>query len=368
MKNKIKIAFILPSLAGGGAEKVILNIITNIDKKKFEPELVVFDKSGPLISYLPKNIKIINFKKKRLRNCIFLLIKYFYSNNPKIVFSTFGYINLFLIFIRILLPKQIKIVIREANTLTSTIKLYKHPLLMKFFFSRLYKRADKVIALSKAMAEELKKEFNVFSKKISIVYNPVDLKFIRNKIQKIKKQKNNKINFISSGRLVKQKGFDRLISISSKFPKNSHLTIIGDGPELNNLKNVVKKKNLESKITFIGFQKNPWQWYASADAMLITSYWEGMPNSAIESLACGCQIISVNGLPGIRDIKKLSKNNGSVSIESFPDNFLKKVKKVTKKRRKKTPNKSMLPKEFKIENSLKKFERMFFSVLNVSDN
>ena len=70
----------------------------------------------------------------------------------------------------------------------------------------------------------------------------------------------------------------------------------------------------------MGFQKNPWQWYASADAMLITSYWEGMPNSAIESLACGCKVISVNNLPGIRDLKKIS-NNDAVSIESFPDNF-----------------------------------------------
>ena len=96
--NRIKLAFILPSLAGGGAEKVILNIIKKIDKKRFEPELVVFNKSGPLISYLPKNIKIINFKKKRLRNCIFSIIKYIYSNNPNIVFSTFGYINLYLIF------------------------------------------------------------------------------------------------------------------------------------------------------------------------------------------------------------------------------------------------------------------------------
>ena len=95
----------------------------------------------------------------------FSIIKYIYSNNPNIVFSTFGYINLYLIFIRTFLPKQTKIVVREANTLTSTIRLFKYPWLIKFIYSRLYKKADKVIALSKAMAIELKTQFNVPSKK-----------------------------------------------------------------------------------------------------------------------------------------------------------------------------------------------------------
>ena len=80
------------------------------------------------------------------------------------------------------------------------------------------------------MKIELKTQFNVPSKKISIVYNPVDLIFIRNKIKKIKKFKFDKINFISSGRLVRPKGFDRLISISEKISKNSHISIMGQGP------------------------------------------------------------------------------------------------------------------------------------------
>ena len=361
MKKKIKITFILPSFAGGGAEKVVLNILKKIDKLRFEPELVVFNKSGPLINFVPKNINVISFQKNRLRNCIIPLVKYLLANNPKIIFSTFGYINLFLITIRFFLPKDIKIVIREANTLKTTIKPNKTTWLIKFFYRILYKKADKVIALSKAMAAELKKEFKIPSKNLKVIYNPVDFKFIRGQIKKIKGYQSNKISYICSGRLVKQKGFDRLISVFSKFPNNSHLIIMGEGPELSKLKKIVNKNNLKSKITFIGFQKNPWEWYAGADAMLISSYWEGMPNSAIESLACGCRIISVNGLAGVKDIKNFA-SKGSVVIVSFPNNFLKEVKKVYKKKINKLPNRSLLPEEFKIENSLKKYESLFFSV------
>ena len=128
-----------------------------------------------------------------------------------------------------------------------------------------------------------------------------------------------------------------------------------------NVIDIANKFNLQSRIKFIGFKKNPWKWYAGSDAMLITSYWEGMPNNALEALACGCKIISVNGLPGLIDIKKLTIKD-AVSIESFPNNFLKAIKKVRKKKIHNLPYKSILPNEFKIENSLKRYEEIFFSI------
>ena len=363
IKKKIKITFILPSLAGGGAQKVILNILKAINKSRFDPELIVFNKSGPLVGLIPPYVKVINLKKKRLRNSIIPLIKYFFLKKPKIIFSTLGHDNLFLIAIRFILPRETKIIIREANTLTSNIKLMKYSSLMELMYKIFYKKSDKIIALSKAMAEELKKEFKVLPKNIKIIYNPVDLKDIRSNIKKIKRFKLNKICYISAGRLVKQKGFDRLILAISKLSNNSHLTIMGEGPELVNLKKIVKENNLVSKVSFIGFQKNPWEWYAGADIMLVSSYWEGLPNSVIEALACGCKIISVDGLGGVKDIKSLSSKN-KVKIKSFPDNFLEELKKVKKKNFNKLPNKSFLPKEFNIENSVKKLEKLFLSVIN----
>ena len=179
IKKKIKITFILPSLAGGGAQKVILNILKAINKSKFDPELIVFNKSGPLVGLIPPYIKVFNLKKRRLRNSIIPLIKYFLLKKPKIIFSTLGHVNLFLIAIRFILPRETKIIIREANTLAANIKLMKYSSLMELIYKIFYKRSDKVIALSKAMAEELKKEFKVLPKNIKIIYNPVDLKDIR---------------------------------------------------------------------------------------------------------------------------------------------------------------------------------------------
>lgn len=363
MIRKIKIIFVLPSLTGGGAQRVILNILKGINKSKFEVELVVFNKSGALIEFVPKNIKIISFNKKRLRECIFLLINYINKSKPKIIFSTLGHVNLFLIAIRFFLSKDVKIIIREANTLSATIKLYIFPKLVKFLYQILYKKSDMVIALSKSMYNDLKNDFGVQSKNLCIMYNPVDLKFIRNKIHSLKKLKENKKYFISSGRLVFQKGFDRLIRIFSKLPKNNHLIIMGEGPELNNLKKITYENNLHTKISFIGFQKNPWKWYASAKAILITSRWEGMPNSVLEALACGCKVISVNGIDGLKDIQRFTKK-GSVFIENFPNNFLKKINLVRKKKKKsnKILKKSLLPKNFDLTYSIQKYEKLFINV------
>ena len=83
IKKKIKITFILPSLAGGGAQKVILNILKAINKSKFDPELIVFNKSGPLVGLIPPYIKVLNLKKKKIKKFYHTINKIFFIKKTK---------------------------------------------------------------------------------------------------------------------------------------------------------------------------------------------------------------------------------------------------------------------------------------------
>jgi glycosyltransferase involved in cell wall biosynthesis len=360
MKEKTKITFILPSLAGGGAQRVILNLIKNIDKSKFVLELILFNKTGPLVDFLPNDISVVSLGKNRLRSAFCLLIKQIRSTEPDVIFSTLPHVNIALIAARILLPGKSKIIIREANTSSKTIKLTNYGWLIRFLYKSLYKSADAVVALSNVMERELSNKFSVPLKKMSIIYNPVDEITIRKSIKKIRRTKDEEINYVCSGRLIKQKGFDRLIKAVIDFPLKSHLTVMGEGPELEALKSIISEYKLQSKVTFIGFQKNPWEWYAGADALLMSSHWEGMSNSVLEALACGCPVIATPESGGIADVKMFSESN-DVTIAGFYDDFIQAVNNINKKNEQKLVGDSLLPKEFKLDYAVSEYQKLFSS-------
>ena len=60
--------------------------------------------------------------------------------------------------------------------------------------------------------------------------------------------------------------------------------------------------SLQTRVQFIGFCDNPWQWYAGADLFLLSSRWEGLPNAVLESLACGTPVLATKVSGGIQEI------------------------------------------------------------------
>ena len=110
------------------------------------------------------------------------------------------------------------------------------------------------------------------------------------------------------GRLVYQKGFDRIIQILKNL-NDVHLTILGEGPEQYNLNKMVKELKLDSKVKFIGYKKNANDYIAGADYFVLPSRWEGLPNAALESLVLGTPVISFKEVEGLFDIiPKVEKN------------------------------------------------------------
>ncbi len=73
---------------------------------------------------------------------------------------------------------------------------------------------------------------------------------------------------------------------------DAHLTILGDGPRNTKLHDMIISLGVEEKVNLAGFIKNPWAYYAGADTFLLSSRWEGMPNAALEALACGTPVIA----------------------------------------------------------------------------
>ena len=105
--------------------------------------------------------------------------------------------------------------------------------------------------------------------------------------------------------------------------------------------------NLKNRVKFVGFCDNPWQWYNGADAFLLSSRWEGMPNSVLESLACGTMVIATEESGGIKEI--VDDKVDSVIVAANPQEFIYSMNNVNIKNNK-TLLKSLLPEKYKKEN------------------
>jgi len=345
----LKILFILPLFSGGGAERVILNLLAELHCHNYHVGIIVFNRNGRLSSLVPDGVPIYNLNTNTLRRSIVPLVRTIYKLRPKVIFSTFGYINVALLSIRWFLPQRTKIWIREANLPSISIPNNPYSKIMNILYWVLYRKADKLVCTSARMKSEFTLDFSVPESIVEILPNPVDVDTIRELSMPKERFDRGGVCYIAAGRLTFQKGFDRLLCWFSKLEnKKSTLTILGDGVLKDELMRETESFNIQNRVKFIGFCDNPWQWYAGADVFLLSSRWEGMPNSVLESLTCGTPVIATEESGGIKEITE-QKINNSVVIVSGEQQFVKAMNSV-KIKNQNNQSDSLLPERYKREN------------------
>ncbi|HEX4604218.1 MAG TPA: glycosyltransferase, partial [Candidatus Angelobacter sp.] len=114
-------------------------------------------------------------------------------------------------------------------------------------------------------------------------------------------------NLVAAGRLRKEKGMDLLLdalpAILQRVP-GAHLTILGEGPLEARLKKQAVSLGINSAVSFMGFQANPWLYLKYADVFVLPSRYEGLPNAVLEALALGTPVVATDCPGGIREIQR----------------------------------------------------------------
>ncbi|TPV33367.1 glycosyltransferase [Paucihalobacter ruber] len=318
--NKINIAFILPNLLPGGAERVISFIAQNLNPKKFNSTLIIMGFSKDA-SYDIRNINVVFFEKQRVSKGAFSLVKFLKKNKLDIVVSANDHLNTLIAYVSLLFP-TVKFISREVTIQSSMVEMFsqrKHSFNLLSYLSRnRYNYFDKIICQSQDMLQDLKKRNNIKNDKLIVINNPISNNFkVKNKHQ------DNEIKqFVTVGRLSKEKGHARLLSVLSKINYPFHYTIIGDGPEKENIYNLTLKHGLSSKITHVNFTNEVHKYLAKSDLFLQGSFYEGFPNSLMESCAVGTPVLAFNVPGGTKEIIKNGINGYMVDSE---EDFLEKM-------------------------------------------
>tara|TARA_Y100000588_G_C13986268_1_gene809475 strand:- start:189 stop:827 length:639 start_codon:yes stop_codon:yes gene_type:complete len=211
------------------------------------------------------------------------------------------------------------------------------------------------------MREDLLSVSTVRPHKVLVIFNPVNVRELLKNSAPTKKHTMEGFRLVACGNLTYQKGFDRLLNWFADLQvTNASLVVVGDGPEKSKLLTMQRVLGLEKHVSFVGEQKNPWVWMAGADLMVLSSRWEGMPNVALEALACGTPVVACEEIGAIGELRKLS-GSGSVSIFSSVEDLRKIITQISRNQR--DPEmRSLLPTEFDIDTVSARFSSIVESI------
>lgn len=318
----------------------MLCLLAGIDRSRLSPSLITLSGEGPLSKLVPPDVPLVDLARPRLRHAGPALVGTIRQMRPQAVVSSLGYVNLALLAGRRLLPSGTRIIVREANMPSLSLPGGPRPGLMRWLYRRYYPRADAVVCTSHMMMEEMALDFGVARERLHLLPNPVDGAALRAEATVSTAAAATSVHFIAAGRLARQKGFDRLIEMFADLPGNCRLTILGEGPERSALQTMCDR--LGGRVQLPGFEDNPWPHYAAADAFLLPSRWEGMPNAALEALACGTPVIATLESGAIGELA-VTAPPGAVTVAPWGSEFAAAMAAVRAAAFDKKPRPSLLP-------------------------
>ena len=313
MRRKIKLIFFHPYSAIGGADNSLYRLIKNLNTNFFDISFISLNES-----FLKKKLSKVNFISLNTKRTIlsYFKLKKIIGNILKkkeykkvILISNQNYANLFAYFVTIKFEK-LKLIFIDRNHIDELFFskkpwIFLKNLLIYILIKLIYPKSQKVIAISKGLADSLKK---ISSKsKIQLIYNPAYDKKIQILAKKrIKfKFRNNLKYIICVSRFTKRKGIEDLIQSFNKcLIKLGYLRLIliGYGSQEKEIIRLIKKNRISDKVTIINNCSNPYPYIKLSNLFVFNSKYEGFGNVLVESVALNTPVISTNCNSGPSEI------------------------------------------------------------------
>ena len=308
MKN---ILIFIESLAGGGAEKILTDIVTNIDKNRFCITVCTVSDNGIYQKQIEENAHYFSLLHRRdydaggIKKIIYWLkTKLIYMAPISFVYRCFIK-NKYDVEVAFIEGFATKFISGSGNKKSKKIAwvhtdVLENPYADSQFKSKeaqinVYQIYDHIICVSKDVAHKFVRKLGGFEN-IHVIYNPIDCQkiYVKSK-ESIEFIPNKTLQMISVGRLSQEKGYLRLLEAINKC-KNEHdfsLWIVGDGNKKEEIDQYIKRNNLIDKVQLIGFKDNPYKYISKSDVFICSSYAEGYSTAATEAIILNKPIFTV---------------------------------------------------------------------------
>ena len=320
-----KILIFVESLNEGGVTKVLLDLLENINREKYDITVMTLYNQGVYISEVKQYARytycfnIPNFNDHSLKAELY---RKYWGGMLRLPESF-----MYKCFVKEKYDIEIAFmhgwstkVISGSNNKKSKKIAWVHVDLVTWnrvdgvfknleHHKKAYSKFNEVICVSQTVKEGIEKKYNV--KNARVLYNPIN----REKILKLSKEKiddinlSNKFKLISVGRLSEQKGYDRLLRVFKKLKNDVidiELILVGNGDKYNELNKYIVENKLEKDVTLLGFKENPYKYVRASDLFVFSSISEGFSLVIGEAMAVGVPVVSVD-CPGPNEILDYGK-------------------------------------------------------------
>lgn len=303
----LNILFFIESLSGGGAEKVLLNLVNAMDQNRFAitvqtlyPEKTA-EQLVPGIRYrycYPMKNRT-NKLKMRLETALGLtyLLHIRDDYDIEIAYLECGST-------KIIAGSTNKKALKLAWVHCDLTKKADDPTAFARETAKYYQKYDKVVCVSNTAQQSFRKLYSDVPDAVT-VYNTVDdAKILQAASEYVPPYGANMQNLVCVGRLSAEKGVDRLLKVYLRLFQEGlapHLWIVGDGPERNKLEQYVKAHGFNDFARFEGYQKNPYPYMNGADILVCPSLYEGFSTVITEGLILGKPIVTTD-CSGMREL------------------------------------------------------------------
>lgn len=315
-----KVLFFLESLSGGGAEKVLTDIVRNLDPMKFAVTVCTISDEGIYQSQVSEKVRYRSILRKqdfRSGFCKRLLYRIKYKmiyTLPAAWVYRWLFREKYDIECAFIEGFATKLISASSNSESRKIAwvhidMERNPYAQNSFRTmeahrEAYRRYDTICCVSQSV-KEVFRNMIMDDKRVIVQYNPVDSAEVQRKgREEIDLIPNSKLQLGTIGRLTEQKGYIRLLDCLGKLRRDHpdfSLWIIGEGSQRPELEKRIAQYSLENNVRLLGFHENPYKYMHRCDAFVCSSYAEGFSTAATEALILGKPVFTTE-CAGMREL------------------------------------------------------------------
>lgn len=304
-----RIAIYTASLRTGGVERFAINLSAELVGRGYPVDLVLASAEGPLLKQVHHAVRMVDLGSRRVLMSLPGLVRYLRRESPSALLTLQTHCNIAGIIATTLVSEPPRLIVSEHNTLARRMDsaLDKEALLLRLA-SRLYHKAQAVVAVSNGVAGELRRLTHLTDREIVTIYNPV----VGDDLTSSADSPLDHPWFVPGappvvlnvGRLVPQKDQATLLRAFAKLRQRraARLMILGEGQERRDLEKLVERLGIQADVSMPGFDSNPYRYMRRCQVFVLSSAWEGLGNALIEAMACGAPVVSTDCPSGPAEI------------------------------------------------------------------
>ena len=306
------IAFYVPSLTVGGAERVTVSVANGLAERGYDVDLLVSYNRGAFREEVDADVTLVDLETPEIPvlgigASVPQFARYLKRREPAMLFSQMTYANVIHLTTQLVTGADTVAISTIHNTLGMQEESKEK--LVQWLQRRLAGRADQFVAVSEGVSESVVEYVGVDREKVSVLHNPIPVDEVRDRAGESVEhpwiESDDVEVVLGVGRLERAKNYGSFLRAFERVHAarpDTRAIIVGRGSKRDELEQLAAELGIEDAVSFPGFVDNPYGYMAGADVLAMSSIHEGLPTVLIEALACGCPVVSTDCPSGPAEI------------------------------------------------------------------